>query len=63
MKGRITHFINVAPCQEELKDKYLFAVTIKANNIEFASENDPNCLDNPYLKAVGRETEQSGLSV
>lgn len=43
-KGRLTHFISVAPCLEELKDKYLFAITIKPNTYEAAPENNSTCL-------------------
>lgn len=46
-KGNQTHFICVAPCEEQLKDKYLFALTIKPNHLDLAPE-DANFLNNPY---------------
>jgi hypothetical protein len=61
-KGGITHFICVAPCEEQLKDKYLFAVTIKPGQIEMAPESDANYLDNPYHKDATKESEL-GLTV
>ena len=49
-KGGLSHFICVAQCEEQLKDKYLFALTIKPNQIEKAPEGDENYLENPYQK-------------
>lgn len=61
-KGGVTHYINVAPCEEQLKDKYLFAITVKPQYIEKAPEDDPNYHDNPYKKVELAEGD-AGISI
>ena len=59
-KQTLTHFICVAPCEELLKDKYLFALTIKTPQ-QPTIENDNNYLSNPYIQ--DQTSIELGLSV